>query len=120
MKRCEIKRLDKLWGEIIKAKDGHKCQKCGNAAYLNAHHIVGRSNYKVRWEVENGITLCPKCHFWIEQHAHAGNEFLERTIGKVKLDFLENMSGKLNQCKIEFDIIKKVLETSKKELDKKK
>lgn len=43
-------------------RDGHACQVCGAESRPNAHHIFSRSNYSVRWDLANGITLCPAHH----------------------------------------------------------
>lgn len=57
-----IKRLDDLWSEKIKERDGHKCVHCGKTSYLNSHHIFSRSKRSTRWYLPNGITLCVTCH----------------------------------------------------------
>ena len=56
----EIK--DKQWALDIKERDGFKCLHCGKDKYLNSHHIFTRNNYAVRWDMDNGITLCSGCH----------------------------------------------------------
>lgn len=53
---------DKKWSLEIKERDGFKCLYCGKEDYLNSHHIFSRSNYAVRWDMDNGITLCSGCH----------------------------------------------------------
>lgn len=59
-KQRQIK--DKKWALDIKERDGFKCLHCGKEEYLNSHHIYSRSNYAVRWDMDNGITLCSGCH----------------------------------------------------------
>lgn len=54
-------------------RDKHTCQKCGDnqGGNLNAHHIRNHSTHKeLRYDVNNGITLCKKCH--IEFHKKYG------------------------------------------------
>lgn len=51
---------DKLWSKIINLK-GY-CEVCGKQGY-NAHHIIGRINHIVRWDIRNGCYLCYGCHF---------------------------------------------------------
>ena len=55
-----IEALDKLWSMIIR-KAG-KCLYCGKTENLQAHHIITRSIMSLRWELANGVCLCPGCH----------------------------------------------------------
>ncbi len=56
------KKLDVAWSKAVKDRAGHKCEHCGKTAYLNSHHIFGRRNKSVRWEISNGCCLCCYCH----------------------------------------------------------
>ncbi len=56
------KRLDDVWRKIVKTRAENKCECCGIKRYLNAHHVVGRRNRSLRWNISNGVALCPKCH----------------------------------------------------------
>jgi len=69
MKTAEIKKLDKLWSKKIRERD-EVCQVCGGTAYLNAHHVIGRRNRNIRWDMDNGITLCSGCHTFKTESAH--------------------------------------------------
>ena len=77
----------KLWTEKVKDVQGRVCAVCGLAngssnnklnkktgkmgiSYLNAHHIEDRSNYALRWDLLNGIALCPSCHEFGKNSAH--------------------------------------------------
>ena len=53
------------WRKKIFSRDKHKCQMpgCGYKKALNAHHIVRWSDSAhLRFDENNGITLCWKCH----------------------------------------------------------
>ena len=54
----------KQWRASVYAKDYYTCQCCGvRSGFLNAHHIKDFASYEeLRYDVENGITLCPSCH----------------------------------------------------------
>lgn len=54
------------WRMAIYERDGYKCQCCNNVGgELNAHHILSWSKYpELRYDVNNGITLCRDCHFY--------------------------------------------------------
>lgn len=53
------------WRKRIFKRDKHKCQMpgCGYKRALNAHHIVKWSSAAyLRFDEDNGITLCYRCH----------------------------------------------------------
>ena len=58
----------KNWRIAVFERDNYTCQCCKNrGSVLNAHHIHNFAKYKdLRFELNNGITLCKKCH--IEFH----------------------------------------------------
>ena len=54
----------RLWREAVFARDIWTCQKCNiMGEVLNAHHIHNFNDYKeLRFAIDNGVTLCEKCH----------------------------------------------------------
>jgi len=43
------KKLDSAWSKVVKLQAGNKCEVCGiHHDRLNAHHIVGRRNLRLR------------------------------------------------------------------------
>lgn len=54
----------KVWRKAVYERDGYNCRKCGShGGDLNAHHLSAYdSDPKGRFDVSNGVTLCPKCH----------------------------------------------------------
>ncbi len=66
-------KLDKAWSRAILSKG--KCEICGKKESLNAHHIVGRRNLALRWDLKNGVCLCAGCHTFKTLSAHQNPEF---------------------------------------------
>lgn len=63
--------LLKRWARSIKKRDNYKCKKCGESErrLLEAHHIKPRKDFPdLKFEMNNGITLCLNCH--IKEHEH--------------------------------------------------
>ena len=73
------------WMDGVKDRDG-KCTRCGSIENLESHHIIDLSvlisKYQIKnredarntpglWDLENGITLCQRCHY--DQHGRNYN-----------------------------------------------
>lgn len=54
----------KLWRKSVFERDLYTCQCCGKMTHdIEAHHLDNFADYKEkRYDIENGITLCKKCH----------------------------------------------------------
>jgi endogenous inhibitor of DNA gyrase (YacG/DUF329 family) len=68
-KRRSGNMLYKLWRNSVFKRDKYICQDCGIksgngfAVILNAHHKEKWSKNKIlRYKINNGITLCQRCH----------------------------------------------------------
>jgi len=57
------------WSKAVKDRDG-KCMECGSLEDLHAHHVLPKStNPELKLSVENGRTLCYRCHKrWHEEN----------------------------------------------------
>jgi hypothetical protein len=57
------------WREAVYKRDRYQCRECGGVGPLNAHHIKHWAHYpELRFDVDNGITLCLDCHE--KRHPH--------------------------------------------------
>lgn len=56
----------KEWSNGVRLRDG-KCLKCGSEEKLHAHHIKPwKASEDLRFDINNGMTLCQPCHAKIE------------------------------------------------------
>lgn len=77
------------WRNAVYKRDNYTCQKCkarskkSNPVYLEPHHIKQFAFYpKVRFDINNGITLCEKCHKKIRHYHTFEKELLAKELEK--------------------------------------
>lgn len=64
----------KKWQQAIYQRDFYQCQICGSKIKINAHHIYAWQYFpELRFSLDNGITLCEKCHHKI--HSKYGKNY---------------------------------------------
>lgn len=67
-------KADKLWYEVLKKPH---CEICGKEA-IQVHHFYPKGLYgHLRYDLDNGISLCMGCHF---THHHKGDPSIHNTI----------------------------------------
>jgi len=66
----------KQWRLKVFYRDNFTCQGCNNVGgYLTAHHIKSWAKYpELRFEVNNGITLCDNCHKLTDNYMGRGKK----------------------------------------------
>ena len=111
MKKAEINKLDKLWREAIKKRDEF-CQLCHeNSSRLNAHHIIGRRNRNLRWDLNNGILLCPGCHTFRNDSAHQDPAYFMKWFEEEYPERYKHiMNNRCNLTKHDFDYWKEKID----------
>lgn len=75
----------KSWRKAVFERDSFTCQLCGddNGGNLNAHHIKPFALYpELRFDVDNGLTLCESCHIDIHRNGRCKNEFTSSTVAR--------------------------------------
>ena len=121
----KIKRtkLDDLASRYTRWRDGWQCQRCGSVFTtgdkgLHVHHYYSRRKLSVRWDNDNLVSVCYGCHSWLHGHPIEHVQFIEKRLGKEKMEALRvraNMIGK----KPDFELIKIDLENRLKEVKEK-
>ena len=74
LEKREMNKKDKEWREIVKKRDNSKCVICGRTDIIHCHHIIPREDKRFRWNINNGLCLCPKNHkysYEISPHKNA-------------------------------------------------
>jgi len=72
------------WQELVQsiyARDGFHCRRCGvpktERKGLHAHHIRAWAKHpELRFDPENLVTLCHRCHRWVHSSANTERAFL--------------------------------------------
>lgn len=64
-------RLQNLWREYILKKYNYKCVVCEQIKLPNCHHIISERVFvSMRYDIDNGIVLCPSHHKFGRLSAH--------------------------------------------------
>ncbi len=67
----------KVWRDSVFVRDGWKCSMCPNPEGLKlvAHHIKSWAEFPLlRFEVDNGITICACCHYLVHKYIEIERE----------------------------------------------
>lgn len=64
-KKPSLKELHKLWADCVKARAGWRSEYSGKQGALHAHHVHGKPNYRLRFELDNGVAITSGEHKFI-------------------------------------------------------
>lgn len=111
------KECDALWSKIIRKKG--TCEVCGKKLNLNAHHIIGRKNLTLRFDLKNGCCLCSGCHKFYQQSAHEDPLWFTEWLKQNRPDDYNYLQEQKNKktTSIDYLNLKSELETRLKELE---
>jgi len=85
-----IRKVDFYFAKYIKSKRS-ECELCKNKENLQIHHLFSRKNYSLRWDEDNVIVVCPRCHFWCHQNTLLLAEKIRQKNEKKFLRLLEKV-----------------------------
>ncbi len=107
-----IKDLDKAWSQAVKIRAGYKCEISGMSKHqcrLNSHHIVGKRNFTLRWDLRNGLCISSSKHTLARQSVHQDPEWARQWLLENRKEDFEYLESKKN-------VITKRTHSDKKEL----
>ena len=91
--------LYKIWRSLVLKKHENKCTKCGTDKQLECHHIIPwKQDESKRFDVENGQTLCKRCHSSLECKIRGPNPNFRHTsvhTEESKRKMSEALKGKI-------------------------
>ena len=63
-----VKQCDKIFSELIRSKG--MCEKCLRTdTKLDCAHVIPRTNKTLRWDINNALSLCFRCHkLWAHEN----------------------------------------------------
>lgn len=90
--------LDKLCSLIIRSKG--RCEFCHNTETLQCAHIYSRSYRNLRWDLNNLLCLCAKCHFEGHKKPIDFTERVKKILGEENYKELILNSQRIMQWKL--------------------
>lgn len=109
MRSPKMRYLDNVFSKIIRTRDG-KCLHCGTTQNLHCSHVLPRTYISVRWNLDNAIALCYRCHiYWWHKYPHDAVAWFDKLYPKRYGDILEIAlkHQKINRTE-ELDRLKKI------------
>ncbi len=95
-----LRRERDQWRKTIKQRDNFTCQVCESKNNLVTHHIFSWTGFEERrFDLNNGITLCSKCHNEFHSIYDKGNN----TLIQFK-DYLNKKSERLSSLANELEV----------------
>lgn len=99
----QIKRLEDLWREIIKAQAGYMSEYSGKRGLeieeygepLNSHHINGKENFRLKFSLINGFCMTEQEHIYGLHDPKTQSVYED----KIKRDRGEDIFDRLNELK---------------------
>lgn len=72
------------WRNAVLERDNFTCQECGETDSLHCHHITPwKEREDLRFDINNGKTLCQSCHVRLESKLRASKGISEETRKKI-------------------------------------
>lgn len=77
-RRLTIKKSDILFSKYIRNRD-KECLHCHSKVNLQCSHIIPRQYLHTRFDPNNGLTLCYRCHiYWWHKEPNEAARWLEQ------------------------------------------
>ena len=100
MKKTTLRnKLDRLCSEIVRSKG--KCQKCGEKRNLQCCHIFSRKYNNTRWDLDNLLCLCAKCHFLFHAEPIYFGEWVKLNLGEDKYELLKEAHNQITKFTVD-------------------
>ena len=94
------------------------CQRCGTPYNLECAHCFRRGHMNTRYDDRNCMTLCTKCHLYLDTHPKEKKEFFKARLGEQAFEMLRaraNEVGRPDKKAIELWLKKELKEMGAKE-----
>ena len=78
------------WRAEVLSRDGYTCQfpDCGANTHLEAHHLISRRNRELRYDPDNGVTVCHH-HHQLLTHSPIENDRFHALVLADRLDGIQ-------------------------------
>ncbi len=103
---------DAYFSNIVRAKANWCCERCfrdfhNNKQGLHCSHFATRGNKRVRWDFNNALSLCARCHDYFGKNPYEHTEFMKKKLGDKKFtQLLLSKTRKVSDQKIDEKLVR--------------
>lgn len=95
-RKTTIRTQLKNWSRAVRDRDNNRCAICGCSEHIQAHHIIQKKFDKdLRFDIQNGIALCPRHHSFGKWSAHMGSFFFHVWLEQNRPNQFAYLKGKM-------------------------
>ena len=92
-----VKKLDKIFGDYIKERDGYRCVICNmpkDAVVIDPGHLITRASHATRWDEDNCFAQCRGCNMTHVYRPEIFTNWFLQKFGQEKYEMLYIKSRK--------------------------
>ena len=98
----KLTQADIYFSKCIRERADYRCERCGlncrnMPSYLDCSHILSRVHRCIRWDKNNAVAHCKKCHKWWHSNPAVAGRWADKYLGEGFVDALYEKANAKNR-----------------------